>query len=79
MRTKTINLALPEDLLEAVDKVAEQEYRSRSELLREALRRYVLHQQFTTLTASLRQQTKAQGFTPEDADRIVAEDRASKK
>ena len=79
MRTKTINLAVPEDLLNEVDKVAQDEYRTRSELLREALRRYVLRKQFITLTASLQKQAKDKGFKPEDVDRIVAADRRARK
>lgn len=78
MRTKTINLAVPEDLLAEVDKVAQEEYRSRSELLREALRRYVLRKQFAVVEKSIRAEAEKRGYTPEDVDRWVAEDRARK-
>ena len=66
---------MPEDLLNEVDKVAKEEYRNRSELLREALRRYVLRKQFSTLTTTLRTQVQAQGFKPEDVDRFVSKSR----
>jgi metal-responsive CopG/Arc/MetJ family transcriptional regulator len=58
-----------------VDKIAKEEYRNRSELLREALRRYVLRKQFSTLTSSLRKQVETQGFKSEDVDRFVSESR----
>lgn len=42
MKTKTINISLPENLLNAADKQAETELRNRSELIREAVRDYLL-------------------------------------
>lgn len=41
MQTQTLNIALPKDLVIKVDSVAKEEYRSRSELIREALRVYL--------------------------------------
>lgn len=41
MPTKTFNISLPDSLLEDADAVARTEYRSRSELIREALRTYI--------------------------------------
>lgn len=78
MRTKTINLAIPEDLLKEVDIVAQDEYRSRSELLREALRRYVLRSQFSMVEKSIRKQVKTQGLTPDTIDQLVASERAGR-
>ena len=78
MRTKTINLAIPKDLLDEVDQLAQEEYRSRSELLREALRRYVIRKQFATVERSIRKQFQAKGLTPADIDRMIAEDRAGR-
>lgn len=43
MNTKTINISLPENLLSAADKQAETELRNRSELIREALRTYLVN------------------------------------
>ena len=42
MDTKTINISLPENLLKAADKQADVELRNRSELIREALRTYLI-------------------------------------
>lgn len=41
MNIRTLNIALPGDLIKRVDKVAKKEYRNRSELIREALRVYL--------------------------------------
>lgn len=41
MMTQTLNIALPSDLVKRADVVARQEYRNRSELIREALRVYL--------------------------------------
>jgi metal-responsive CopG/Arc/MetJ family transcriptional regulator len=41
MQTQTFNIALPSDLVTRMDKVAINEYRNRSELIREAVRVYL--------------------------------------
>ncbi|MBI2036155.1 ribbon-helix-helix protein, CopG family [Candidatus Microgenomates bacterium] len=42
MPTQTFNIALPQELVKEVDKRAKIEYKNRSELIREALRVYLL-------------------------------------
>ncbi len=41
MKRKTFNIALPAELVKEVDKAARKEYKNRSELIREALYRYL--------------------------------------
>jgi len=41
MQTQLVNFTIPKPLLKKVDLLAEKELRSRSELLREAVRRYL--------------------------------------
>ncbi len=41
MASKVINISLPEELLSEVDRMTQQEKRSRSEFFREAVRRYL--------------------------------------
>lgn len=43
MSSKTISVNIPEEMLPAIDQAALHENRSRSELIREALRRYLSH------------------------------------
>jgi metal-responsive CopG/Arc/MetJ family transcriptional regulator len=41
MNTNTVNIAFKKDLLSQIDKIAREESRSRSELIREAARLYI--------------------------------------
>lgn len=41
MKARTLNIALPTELVKEVDKAARKEYKNRSELIREALYRYL--------------------------------------
>jgi CopG family transcriptional regulator/antitoxin EndoAI len=41
MNTKTVNISFRKDLLKKIDKVAQEEMRTRSELIREAARMYI--------------------------------------
>ena len=41
MKTNTVNISFREDLLTSIDKLAHEESRSRSELIREAARMYI--------------------------------------
>ncbi|MEK7202410.1 MAG: ribbon-helix-helix domain-containing protein [Patescibacteria group bacterium] len=78
MNTKIVNLSLPKKLLDMVDEAAKAEYRTRSELVREALRQYVGKEKFSKLTASLGEFAAQQGFKPEDVNRLIKEYRAKK-
>ena len=41
MQSQTLNIALPKDLVKKIDQQAKEEYKNRSELIREALRIYL--------------------------------------
>lgn len=41
MTYQTFNISLPKDLVTAMDALASQEYRNRSDLIREAVRKYL--------------------------------------
>lgn len=45
MLTQTFNISLPTELVKKADVVAKNEYRNRSELIKEALRTYLLSKQ----------------------------------
>ena len=76
MKTKTINLSLPGELLQDADKVAKQQYRSRSELMREALRRFINIARFEELNTYGQHQAKKLDIKPTDINRLIAEVRA---
>lgn len=78
MKTKTINLSLPVELLQETDTVAKKQYRTRSELMREALRRYVALERFEEISTYGQAQAKKLGMKPADINRIIAEIRNAK-
>jgi len=72
--SRTFTISLPPDLAEEVDRIAAAEHRSRSELLREAFRRYVGAQQRWERIFAYGEQVAAEaGLTSEQAvDAAVA-------
>jgi len=52
MSSRIINMTVPEELIKEVDEVAKVEGRTRSELFREAVRRYVQEQRFARKDAA---------------------------
>ena len=80
MKTSTINLSIPRDLLEKADREAKKESRSRSELMREALRKYLEDRaELERLFAYADAQVKKLGLVPGDVEIAIQEYRASKK
>ncbi len=81
MQTKTLNIALPRELIKEVDKRAKKEYRNRSELIREALRSYLeKKQEWDDLLAYGKTVGKKMGIkSEEDVNKIVWEYRHGKK
>src|SRR5258708_11979925 len=60
---KVFNIVLPNDLVDRVDKISKDEYRNRSETIREALRNYVdLHSEARKIHG-LSEQAREQGKT----------------
>ena len=80
MKTQIVNISLPASLLEAADEQAKQEYRSRSELFREAIRAYILRRQtWNEIFAYGKRQGKKLGVkSEEDVNRLVEEYRQGK-
>ena len=80
MNTQTLNIALPTDLVQRVDRVAKKEYRNRSELIREALRVYLEDKtEWEEIYKLGENAMKKMGITSEeDIDRIVYEYRHKK-
>ena len=73
MRSATVNLSLPLALLRRIDQKAKAELRTRSELLREAARLYLVREQrWGTLSRYAQQRAKASGIrTESDVLRII--------
>lgn len=81
MQTQTLNIALPKDLVKKVDEVAKKEYRNRSELIREALRVYLIDkQEWQEIFAAGEEAMKRMGIkSEEDVNKIVYEYRHGRK
>lgn len=72
MASKVINISIPEELLDAADRAAKAESRSRSELIREALRRYLDDAQWRRWQREAGRLAEAAGIrTEEDVVRAV--------
>jgi len=79
MSTTTVNIAFQRNLLREIDKTAQAESRSRSELLREAARAYIQRKQrWADVFAMGRQTADSKGLSPEDVSREIKAYRRSK-
>jgi metal-responsive CopG/Arc/MetJ family transcriptional regulator len=80
MGLSTVNISFPKSLLRSIDEVAREEIRSRSELLREAMRLYIERKRRLNRTfAFWRGEAKASGLKPSDVGKAIARVRALKK
>jgi metal-responsive CopG/Arc/MetJ family transcriptional regulator len=69
---ETITVSLPQDLKETLDRVAEEEGVSRSDVVRDSLRDYLFIRQFRALRARMMARARTKDvFTDEDVfDRV---------
>lgn len=73
--TKILSLSLPPQLLREAERVAKREGRTRSELFREALRRYVEERRWRELQRYGAQRSRRVGLRESDVPRVVEEHR----
>ena len=72
--TKLISISIMPDFLREVERVAKEENRTKSELIREALRRYIEDREWEKLTRYARIKSAETGIrTEEDIQRVVDE------
>ena len=74
--TKTITFSLPPDMADRVEEIMKQEGRTKSELLREALRRYIEEREWRQLYRYGEQKAREQGIGRGDVEHLVGEYRA---
>lgn len=74
--TTTVTFSLPPEMATQVDQLVEREGRTRSELVREALRRYIDDSKWRRLLEYGEQRARERGIGPEDVERLVDEYRA---
>jgi len=79
MRTsKILSLSLPPDLPREVERVAKKEGRTRSELFREAVRRYLQDRRWAELRQYGASQARKFRLTEADVEPLIAADRAGR-
>ena len=74
--TKTITFSLPPEMAERLDEVMQQQSRSRSEFLRDALLRYIEECEWRQLLRYGEERARERGIGPEDVADLVEEYRA---
>ncbi len=79
MASATVNVSFPRALLRMMDRVAKEESRSRSELLREAARAYVEQKRrWKRLFAYWHEAARRARVTPEEVESAIAQVRAER-
>ena len=74
-KSRIISISLPPDMTKEVQEMAQEERRSVSEIIREALRQYSANRVLKDVRKIARKAAKKKGIKPEDIDRIVHEGR----
>lgn len=76
----TFNISFPKALLLAIDKVADQEMRSRSELLREATRMYIERKKrWAGVFSFWKKEARSAKFKPSQVNQLIQKSRHSSK
>jgi len=71
--SRLLSVSVPDDLAGALDSLAEDSGRTKSEVVREALRRQVRAGRFTALQEYGRARAEARGIGPEESEELVDE------
>lgn len=80
MSTRTVNISFQDELLREIDRVAKQESRSRSELLREASRLYIeRRERWVRIFEVGREVARHSGVSPIDIEREIKAHRRARQ
>ncbi|MBI2873046.1 MAG: ribbon-helix-helix protein, CopG family [Chloroflexi bacterium] len=72
----TITFSLPPEMAARVQELMKEEGRTKSELLREAIRRYIEEREWRLLLKYGERRARERGLAPEDVERLVDEYRS---
>jgi len=78
-RSSILSISLPPELSTDLDAVASQERRSRSELVREAVRQYIFLSRWKTLRQKASLKAVERGLKEEDVERLIDEERSARR
>ena len=77
--TRTITLSLPQEMVDKIEELMKEEHRTRSELLREALRRYTEEYEWRKQFRRIEMKAKETGISREQVDGFIDTLRTSGK
>ncbi len=78
-RSSILSISLPPELSTDLDEVASQERRSRSELVREAVRQYILMSRWKAFREKAALKAIGRGLREEDVERFIDEERSARR
>jgi metal-responsive CopG/Arc/MetJ family transcriptional regulator len=76
--SRLLSVSLPDDLAEETDALAQSLGKTRSEIVRDALRRQLQVERFADLQRYGRERAEAVGVGPEDSEAMVDESRSGR-
>lgn len=77
--SRLLSVSLPDDLAEETDALAQSLGKTRSEFVRDALRRQLQVERFADLQRYGRERAEAVGVGPEDSEAVVDESRSGRR
>ena len=77
--TKTMSISLPPEMADMIEQVMAEAGRTKSELLREAIRQYILTRNFRRLANYGQQRASELGIKPEDVEHLIDESRTEER
>ena len=77
--TNNISITLPPTLIKQAEQAAKREGMTKSELFREALRRFIIQSEFRDLAAAGKNISNSNKFKPTDVEKAVKSYRKQKK
>jgi len=76
--SRLLSVSLPDDLAKETDSLAQSQGKTRSEVVRDALRRQVQIERFASLQRYGRERAEILGVGPDDSEALVDETRAGR-
>jgi len=75
--SRLLSVSVPDELLADVEALAQATGKTKSEVVRDALRRHIQHERFTELRRAGRSRAEGLGIGPEDVEGLIDELRAA--
>jgi len=76
--SRLLSVSIPDELADEAEELARASGKTKSEVVRDALRRHLQHERFGDLQRYGREQAEARGVGPEDVEALVDELRTAR-